>query len=618
MTDITFHVLDIQSCDIRIESENENVREIVYESNSDSEEEYINRKRKKINTSQKEFVIHLFGADVHGTSIRCDVTGFRPTLYIRLPETKTTHASDIIKQYINSQGIPMGEINIKRVSKKIFYGFTANMLYPFLQIDVPSLTMYRNIRYLFLDEHMNPMTKRNLGFKVELFEANIDPMLRFIHTQNIQPCGWVCIKNGNIEEGIIECDYKDVYPTEGPMISAPFLTASWDIECFSMTGDFPVAKRTWKKVAKDIHLSRNSKHAIHLIMDSLSTGQIPVETLPKGMTPIYCKLKKSIDAITTILMDSQEIIEEALQESIDTRVQSLEKLLEKLLKSFVYLVGDPIIQIGTTLMRGTLERHLFVFPDCDPIPDIIVHSYKTEKAMILAWFEWMIQQNPDILLGYNIFGFDESYVWHRAEELNLITSNSIIHQFTRLFALSSEMKLEEKFLSSSAMGDNRMYIWTTHGRLQIDMYHYIKRNNTLPSYKLDEVTKHFMSGKIKHYSYDNGTLCLEVAGAIKDVKPGRAITLLDDTGETVSEKLVVQSIEGNRILFHCEVEDIEDATKWVIVKDDVSPQDIFRLHRESSAGRAIVGKYCLQDCDLEISYCLTSMQIFLLKLGQKF
>ena len=256
-----------------------------------------------------------------------------------------------------------------------------------------------------------------------------------------------------------------------------------------------------------------------------------------------------------------------------------------------------MIQIGTTLTRGQeLDRHLFVFPDCDPIPDITVHSYKTEKAMILGWFEWMVLQNPDILIGYNIFGFDESYVWHRAEELHIIGSNSSIHQFTRLFALSSEMKLEEKFLSSSAMGDNRMYIWTAHGRLQVDLYHYIKRNNTLPSYKLDEVTKHFMSGSIKSYKYD-GKLHLEV-GSTKDVKPGRAITLLDNTGESVSDKLVVESVEGNTIIFNCEDFEIEDATKWVIVKDDVSPQDIFRLHRESSAGRAIVGKYCLQDCDL--------------------
>ena len=589
-----FHLLDIQSRDIRIESEQDDIREIIYESNSDSDEEYRIKKRKKVNTShKKEFVIHLFGADENGVPIRCDVTGFRPTLYIRLPENKTTQMVDTITRYINSKGIPMGELNIKRITKKIFYGFTANTFYPFLQIDVPSLTLFRNIRNIFLDENLNPLNPT-----IEVFEANIDPMLRFIHTQNIQPCGWVRIKDAEINEGVIECDYEDVLPTTGPLISAPFLTASWDIECFSMTGDFPLAKRTWKKTAKDIiRLANNASHAIELIINSVSTGQNPVETLPKGMTPIYCNLNGTIS-----LIEYKDTINEILKSNNDSREDDLEKFLEKILKKTVQLIGDPVIQIGTTLMRGQeVERHLFVFPDCDPIPDIIVHSYKTEKLMIIAWFEWMILKNPDILIGYNIFGFDESYLWHRSEELKIITANSPIHKFTRLFSLSGEMKLEEKFLSSSAMGDNRMYIWTAHGRLQIDLYHYIKRNNILPSYKLDEVTKHFMSGKIKSYSYLSGKLHLEVAGAIKDVKPGRAITLLDDTGETVSEKLIVESVNNNTIIFNSDIEDlhdIEDASKWVIVKDDVSPQDIFRLHRESSNGRAIVGKYCLQDCDL--------------------
>jgi DNA polymerase elongation subunit (family B) len=629
--DVVFHLLDIQARDMRIESEQDDVREIAYESNSDSDDEEFQNKRKKKKITnnfnqQKEFVIHLFGADETGKPIRCDVTGFRPTLYLRLPEDKTTQCADAVKQYINSQGIPMGQLNIKRVMKKVFYGFTANTFFPFLQIDVPSLTMFRNLRNLFLDENLNPMTKRPLdapmrGKTVEVFEANIDPMLRFIHTQNIQPSGWIVIKDGkssisedNESEIVIECDYTDVLPTKGPRVSAPFLTASWDIECFSMTGDFPLAKRTWRKTAKDIiNLAQSSAHAIELLTKSLSIGQNPIETLPKGMTPIYCQLKKSLDEISKKLTDDsvQDMIAGTLNTNygdIDYRVSALEKILDKVLKPFIYLVGDPVIQIGTTLTRGTpesVERHLFVFPDCAPIPDIIVHSYKTEKAMILAWFEWMIKMNPDILIGYNVFGFDESYLWHRAEELNLINSNSPIHQLTRLFALSSEVKLEEKFLSSSALGDNRMYIWSIHGRLQIDLFHYIKRNNVLPSYKLDEVTKHFMSGKLKAQKYEDGKLILDVAGAIKDVKPGRAITLLDDTGETVSPKLVVEKVEGGKIMFSCELSEddlteMEDATKWVIVKDDVSPQDIFRLHRESSEGRAIVGKYCLQDCDLVI------------------
>jgi len=633
--DIVFHLLDIQARDMRIESEQEDVRELAYESNSDNsdDEEFQNNRRRKRkmagtkNFAQKrEFVIHLFGATETGTTIRCDVTGFRPTVYLRLPEERTSQCADIIKQYINQQGIPMGELNIKRIMKKTFYGFTAGTQYPFLQIDVPSLALFRNLRDLFLDQNLNPATKRPLdgamrGKTVEVFEANIDPMLRFIHTQNIQPCGWVVIKDGKssiseeTDSGIvIECDFEQVLPTKAPRVAAPFLTASWDIECFSMTGDFPLAKRTWKKTAKDlIAITKSASQAADLIVKSLSVGQNPVETLPKGMTPIYCQLKKPLEDISRALLSPsvQELIEPTLNTMMgdpEYRVEALQKILEKTLKNFVYLVGDPVIQIGTTLTRGTpetTERHLFVFPDCADIDGIEVHSYKTEKAMILGWFEWMIERNPDILIGYNVFGFDESYVWHRAEELGLINGNSPIHQLTRLFALSSEMKLEEKFLSSSAMGDNIMYIWTTHGRLQIDLFHYIKRNNVLPSYKLDEVTKHFMSGKLKGQTYDTATktLVLDVAGAVKDVKVGRAITLLDETGETVSPKLVVERVEGGRLTFTCDLDEdtlaeMADATKWVVVKDDVGPQDIFRLHREGAKGRAIVGSYCVQDCDL--------------------
>ena len=252
-----------------------------------------------------------------------------------------------------------------------------------------------------------------------------------------------------------------------------------------------------------------------------------------------------------------------------------------------------------------LERHLFVFPDCAPIDGIVVHAYPTEKAMITAWFEWMVLMDPDILIGYNVFGFDETYLWNRADDLEIIGPNSIIHRLSRMRECGDEVKLEEKMMSSSAMGDNQMFIWSLHGRLQIDMFHYIKRNNTLGSYKLDEVTKHFMSGKLKSAMYNEGVLTLEVGGAIQDVRKGRSIMLLDETGEAVSEKLVVHSVDEGFIVIECDLDEdgqleLEDACKWVIVKDDVSPADIFRLHRGSAEDRAIVGKYCLQDCDLVI------------------
>ena len=620
--DLVFHLLDIQARDMRVESEEEDVREVVYESHSDDDEIPYRKKQKTSTFQPRELVLHLFGSTETGTPVRCDVTGFRPTLYLRLPEEKTNLSADCIIQYIQRERIPMDQLTIKRVTKKIFYGFTANTFYPFLEITVPSLSLFRTLRQLFLDESMNCVTKKPLdgamkGKKVEVFEANLDPMLRFLHTQNIQPCGWVSIKGAlsSKEESstiLIDCDYQEVLPTKGPRVTAPFLTASWDIECFSMTGDFPVPKRTWKKAAQDLcSLATTAEEACELILKSLSVTQFPVDTLPKGMTPIYCQLKKSMDVIRTRLYKPTvlESLEEILSSS-DDKQETLMTLLQSTLNPVIKLVGDPVIQIGTTLTRGTpetTERHLFVFPDCAPIPNIEVHAFATEKEMIHAWFEWMIQRNPDIMIGYNVFGFDESYTWYRAEELGLIHANSPIHELTRLFELAGEVKLEEKFLSSSAMGDNRMYIWSLHGRLQIDLFHYIKRNNVLPSYKLDEVTKHFMSGKLKKQSYDPRTqlLVLEVAGAVKDVRVGRAIALLDETGETVSEKLVVTAVDGAIITIQCGLDEdalneMEDATKWVIVKDDVSPQDIFRLHRGSAEDRAVVGKYCLQDCDLVI------------------
>ena len=38
--------------------------------------------------------------------------------------------------------------------------------------------------------------------------------------------------------------------------------------------------------------------------------------------------------------------------------------------------------------------------------------------------------------------------------------------------------------------------------------------------------------------------------------------------------------------------------RWCLTKDDVTPQDIFRLTNEGPTSKAIVAKYCIQDCNL--------------------
>jgi len=606
MSDLQIHLLDTVARDICVEAEDETSRQISYESPPEylSDDDEPKRKYKRISTAErKEFVIQLFGSTEQGKKVQIDVVGFRPTIYLALTEDRTLAAIDAIRAYLTFQGIPLSQLTLKQVQRKKFYGFTANRTFPFLEITMPSLAIFRNIKNLFLDEKSLPHTKKPLGppFKKaeppEVYEANIDPMLRFFHTQNINPCGWIEIKGGlDLAEDpsapvlSLTCPYSDIAPLIKP-ITAPFDLVSWDIECYSQTGDFPVASKSWNKIAEvlqaRIGVNETYSQAINRLFETGVMGQLRPK---KTRAQLEVKLKAAKFQATSVD-----------QEALVSLLSSLKEILT---------IGDPVIQIGATVTKNTtdkdLERHLFVWPNCDPIDGIVVHSYEDESAMIGAWFQWIVDINPDILIGYNVFGFDERYLWDRAEDLGLTGASSPVHGLTRL--IEGEVKCEEKRLSSSAMGDNFMYIWTTQGRLQIDLFHYIKRNESLPSYKLDEVTKHYLSGKLKKAEKAaDGRLVLTLSGAIKDLRVGRALCLLEVTGESLTDKMVIEVVEGGVVTVAwplredgevLEEEQLGDAAKWVVVKDDVSPADIFRLHKGTAKDRALVGKYCLQDCDL--------------------
>ena len=47
-----------------------------------------------------------------------------------------------------------------------------------------------------------------------------------------------------------------------------------------------------------------------------------------------------------------------------------------------------------------------------------------------------------------------------------------------------------------------------------------------------------------------------------------------------------------------ETPDMTKRVRWGVAKDDVTPQDIFRMTNEGPDERAIIAKYCIQDCNL--------------------
>ena len=77
---------------------------------------------------------------------------------------------------------------------------------------------------------------------------------------------------------------------------------------------------------------------------------------------------------------------------------------------------DKIIQIGTTTRiygKNCMVQHIITLKDCDNIPDVkhqngiefvIVESAKTER-IINSWAKHICSLDPDVMIGYNIFGF---------------------------------------------------------------------------------------------------------------------------------------------------------------------------------------------------------------------
>ena len=540
---LTFHILDAFRQDEEVQEETEEYISKVYNDDiePDIDDEEIREKQNsgpngnKIDLEKSTMVIHLFGTTAEGKSVRANVYGFQPYFYVRLPNTKITTAKNFIKRLdeeLAYKKIPKVCVTVEICRKKLLYGYTGNSEFPFAMIKLNSLAVLSRVRSCFIKyetsefcfrlddnyvmEAENENEWRKDIYKVtgkqtplELYDANLDPMLRFFHVQNIQPCGWVSI-DGELEgNDQIDCQWNEVVPAKGPIPSAPFLLAIWDIECYSVTGDFPVAKK-----------------------------------------------------------------------------------------------GDPIIQIGVVLVRAgsPTEKHIFVRGSCDEVPGAIVHSKPTEKEMLIDWAACMEEWNADMLIGYNTFGFDERYVWERAQQLKL-TARSEFQALSRLADLGKEVKLDEKRLSSSALGDNFLFTWSTHGRVQIDLYHYIKRSFNLASYKLDSVCQHFMSGKLTGVDTSKAGQWVLKTKSTGDVVVGRYIVLLDETGDVAVDKLKVLEIhKGSGVVVEAGSEDdainTSLAVKWAVVKDDVSPADIFRLDRGSSADRARIAAYCVQDCDL--------------------
>ena len=527
----------------------------------------------------------IYGTCENGATVCVDVQNFIPFFYIKPPESWEV-LSDMafeskvadFKEYMISQKYMAQYMNreyerkiipknmeshfkdLTIVRKKDFWGFTNNKIFRFMKVSVKSLKLYNTLKYYF-----KSLEKK--GYVA--YENNIDPFLKYLHIQDIKPCSWVRVEKYKINDDISRCDYnivsnyKNIIPIEKNKI-APILVTSFDIECTSSHGDFPVAKKTYSKVAQDLALVAKAGYDCdkdfiinwiqNIYLDDILIDEVTdlkinrvyakrkitneyIQNIPKLLKPVIANIVSILDKIASSVNDddNDEADTDMTVAEINAEEMKISKILDNIL---IPLEGDKIIQIGTTVhLYGSdniVYKNIVSLDSCDDIEGCDVISCKTEKELLNKWKDVMNNLNSDIITGYNIFGFDMPYIWDRAKEINIIDDFSI--GLGRL--ITRKNALVEQQLSSSAMGDNILRYIDYDGIVLIDLLKVMQREQKLDSYKLDNVASIFLGDK----------------------------------------------------------------------KNDLKPQEIFSKFKGNSADRCEIAKYCIQDC------CLINRLIHKLKI----
>lgn len=369
----------------------------------------------------KEYTMYLFGLTEKGESVSIKVTGFQPFFYIKIPERWSQLEIERFIRYIQDKryagtddsGIKMwykyknSIVSAKIVNKHdLDAGFTNGALFRYIGFQFKNYDAFQKCTWMLWKDRTNRNSPAN---GIKLYESNLPPMLRFMHVQNLLSIGWVTIPAGKYElydapaskntfaQIEAEIHWTNVIPDNDNNLIAPIRQASFDIECFS------------------------------------TTGQVPIPEIP----------------------------------------------------------GNECIQIATAIKDyGKSDftlKHIFTLKVAADIPGAVVENCKTEQELLCKWTKFIQTVDPDILIGYNIFGFDLEYLYIRARMTGCEEAFRYLSKFRNY-----RCELKESQLKSNAYGDNHWQMVEMPGRSQIDLLPVIKKEKQYTSYKLGFVSQQIL------------------------------------------------------------------------------------------------------------------------------
>ena len=299
-----------------------------------------------------------------------------------------------------------------------------------------------------------------------------------------------------------------------------------------------------------------------------------------------------------------------------TQIKELSKTLTHI---FPQLEGDKVTFIGSSFKKYGEDRpylnHCIVLNGCvipeGAVENSVIVTCDTEREVLLEWTRLIQAENPDIVTGYNITTFDFPFMDDRSKELNCRQEFLKLSRNRDEVCLNRNWKTGEETLETNkivlASGEYSLKYIKMTGRLIVDLYIHFRKEYQLPSNKLDAVSGHFIGDDVNSIEHDNlgqGKTIIKTKN-LKGLDVGGYVNFLEisysEDFYKKGKKFMITNINMESHEFTISGIEHLDMTKkvrWGLAKDDVSPQDIFRLSNGSDEDRGIVAKYCIKDCTL--------------------
>lgn len=231
----------------------------------DSNGEWHSHKKKNMKKNTRKFLIQAYARDDNGHSVAINIEGYQPFFYVLVPSHWGAREAELFSQGLKAE--MKGSlayyrdtlVECKAISAKPLYGFTAFDGFRYVRLTFSSYSGFCKYRDLLTGKICILSLGPN-AVQYEQYESNLHPLLRFLHINNLKPAGWAQIDKQYVRNHrhnrttcnrevtvphkyLLTCDREDI-----PKIN----TVSFDIESHSSHGDFPLAKKDYNKLARDI------------------------------------------------------------------------------------------------------------------------------------------------------------------------------------------------------------------------------------------------------------------------------------------------------------------------------------------------------------------------------